>query len=180
MLALIALAVVLSVATDLGWWRGPVHAISRVVLGGAALVIVASQLIDRPPSALHSEIGTGGWLALVGAGAIVVGALIAESRVTVSFNAAAPPAGPARPAAGWTGPRRRSRPPHDAPIAGSPGPGPAAGSPGSPGPGPGPLAGTAGPTADHVVPPVGDRVVAETDLDDETVVAPVPPRRPRP
>ncbi|HWH12996.1 MAG TPA: hypothetical protein VG165_17880 [Solirubrobacteraceae bacterium] len=112
-LAVIALAVVLGVATDLGWWRGPAHAIGITLLGGAALLIVASQLIDRPPAALHSAIGTGGWLGLVGAGAIVVGALAAESRVTVSIARAAPDAAAVaadpRPGAAWTPGRRRSR-----------------------------------------------------------------------
>jgi hypothetical protein len=109
-LAAIALAVLISIATDLGWWRGPAHSVSLAALGGAALVIVASQLIDRPPSALHSAVGTGGWLGLVGAGAILVGSLLAESRVTVSFNPAAPTTTPAaRPAGGWAAGRRRAR-----------------------------------------------------------------------
>jgi hypothetical protein len=122
-LAAIALAVLISIATALGWWRGPAHSVSLAALGGAALVIVASQLIDRPPSALHSAVGTGGWLGLVGAGAILVGSLLAESRVTVSFNPAAPTTTPAaRPAGGWAAGRRRARgvDPPAAPVTGPP------------------------------------------------------------
>jgi hypothetical protein len=113
-LAVIAVAVVLAVATELGWWRGPAHSLSVAALGAAAFVIVGSQLIDRPPSALHSAIGTGGWLALVGAGATVVGALLGESRITVSFAPAAPARpGSTRTAGRWAGARRRPQPASD-------------------------------------------------------------------
>jgi hypothetical protein len=104
-LAAIAIAVVVSAATHLGYWRGPTHSIGLLVLGLAALVIVASQLINPPPSVLHGGIGDGGWLALVAAVVMTAGAAMAESRVTLSFNAG----GPGRP-----GPRR----PADVPLAG--------------------------------------------------------------
>lgn len=170
-LAVIALAVLLSIATDLGWWRGPAHSVGLAPLGALAFVIVASQLIDRPPSALHSAVGTGGWLALVGAGAILVGAVLTESRVTVSFNRAGPATAPASsPAAARTTGRRRSR--RDGveatadPV----------------------VRGTATPAADPSDP---DRTVAlARDATDasasasvgdagETIVAPTPPRQPR-
>lgn len=85
-LAGIAVAVILTAATDMGWWRGPTHTVGAVVLGIAAIVIVASQLIDRPPSALHSAIGAGGWLALVGAGLMALGALVAESHLALGVG----------------------------------------------------------------------------------------------
>jgi hypothetical protein len=112
-LAAIAIAVVLSVATDLGWWRGPLPGMRLPTLGAAAVVIVASQLVDRPPSAVGSAIGSGGWLGLIGAAAIAVGALIADSRLTVSFDPARPadPAAAGTPPPGrWTAARRPRRP----------------------------------------------------------------------
>ncbi len=127
-LAVLALAVIASAATDMGWWRGPTHSVALVGLGLAALVIVASQLIDPPPSVLHSEIGDGGWVALVGSGLMAAGALMAESRVTLSFNAGAP----VGRRTAW---RRPARGPADVPVAGPP---PVAGP--SPVPGRGPRA----------------------------------------
>ncbi len=110
-LAALALAVIVSAATDLGWWRGPTHAAGPLVLGVAAVVIVASQLLDHPPSVLHSTIADGGWVGLVGAVLMAAGPLLAESRVTLSVNAGPRPAGPVA----------RRRRPVDPPLAG-PGP----------------------------------------------------------
>jgi hypothetical protein len=108
-LAVLALAVIVAAATDLGWWRGPTHALGPAVVGVAAVVIVASQLLDKPPSVLHSAIGAGGWLGLVGALLMAVGPLLAESRVSVSFNRAG--AGPVR--------RRAPRGPAEVPLGGA-------------------------------------------------------------
>lgn len=162
-LALIAVAVMLSAAGHFGWWRGPVHGLRPLILGFAGLLIVASQLIDRPPAVLHSGIGAGGWLALVGTALMAVGALIAESRVTVSFNAASPTAVDPevrRSAPAW----RRSRAP--APAGGT-----------------GAVAHPAGPAPVPSVggqPRAGDRVIPPTPVEDETTIAtPTPPRRPR-
>ncbi len=94
-LAVLAVGVIVSAAADMGWWRGPTHNIGALALGVAALVIVASQLIEPPPSALHAGIGDGGWLALVGAGLMAAGAVMAESGVRLSIDRAGPPAGPA-------------------------------------------------------------------------------------
>jgi hypothetical protein len=85
-LAALALAVIVAAATEMGWWRGPTHSVGPMLLAVAALVIVASQLIDPPPSVLHSSTGDGGWLALVAGVLMVAGALVAESRVTLSFG----------------------------------------------------------------------------------------------
>jgi hypothetical protein len=109
-LAALALAVIVAAATDLGWWRGPTHAAGPAVLGLAAVVIVASQLLDPPPSVLHSAVGDGGWIALVGGVLMAVGPLVAESRVTLSFNS-----GPGGPASAVR--RRRARGPVDPPLA---------------------------------------------------------------
>jgi hypothetical protein len=169
-LAVIGLAVVLSVATDLGWWRGPVHSHSITLLGGLALLIVASQLINRPPSALHSQIGTGGWLALVGSGAIAIGSLLAESRVTVSFNPAAPAADRAGPAARRTGAWRRPRQPAAPPPVATAVP------PVEPVAPQGPVSAVADHVAQARPGPATERVPRRpVDPDGETVVAPEPP-----
>jgi hypothetical protein len=112
-LAALALAVIVAAATDLGWWRGPSHSLGPAMLGLAAVVIVASQLLDKPPSVLHSVIGGGGWIALAGAALMAVGPLLAESRVMVSFNPGARPVrqrsprGPAEVPVGRPVPGRR-------------------------------------------------------------------------
>lgn len=164
-LAVLALAVIASTASKLGWWRGPTHALGLEILGLAAVVIVASQLISRPPVAVHSEIGDGAWLGLVAAVMMAAGALLAESRIVVSFGSAGPRGvggvggapGPGR-ASAW----RRAR--------GTTGTRAAADVPMAPGVIP-------SPAADRVV--GGDRVVRGPRDDDETAVAPLPPRPPR-
>jgi hypothetical protein len=128
-LAATAVAAFLCAATDLGWWRGPLPVVRLPTLGVAAVVIVASQLVNRPPSVVDSAIGSGGWLGLVGAAGIAVGALIADSRLTVSFDTARDPARPSDRAAArvapqgrWTAARRPRRPnaPVDPGVAGAP------------------------------------------------------------
>ncbi|MEA2298881.1 MAG: hypothetical protein QOF77_1817 [Solirubrobacteraceae bacterium] len=115
-LAALAVAVIVSAASDMGWWRGPSHGLGLLLLGVAALVIVVSQLLDPPPTLLHSGTGDGGWLALVGAALMAVGAVMAESRVTLSFNAGAP-GGRAPRTGGWRRPPRGV--PADVPVAGT-------------------------------------------------------------
>jgi hypothetical protein len=48
---------------------------------GAVVVIVASQLLDPPPAAADTERGTGGWLALAGAGVMVAGTILTFGSV---------------------------------------------------------------------------------------------------
>jgi hypothetical protein len=56
-------------------------------LGLLALVIVASQLLDPPLSAgTGSDPATGAWLALGGAGAMVVGGLLSSARVSLALE----------------------------------------------------------------------------------------------
>jgi len=161
-LAVLALAVIASAASKLGWWRGPTHSLALEILGLAAVVIVASQLINRPPAALHSDIGDGGWLALVGAVMMAAGALLAEARVTVSFNPAGPGVVGGTPGPGRASAWRRSRATGSTRAA--------ADVPMAPGVIP-------SPAADRVV--SGDRVVRGPRGDEETAVGPVPPRSPR-
>lgn len=53
---------------------------------GVSFVVVAAQVMDPPPAAAEQAIGTGAWLALVGAALMVAGAVLSFSKV--SFNVA--------------------------------------------------------------------------------------------
>ena len=57
-----------------------------LLLGGAALVLTASQLIDAPPAVALSDLDlqTGAWLALAGSALLLAGAFMSVARV--SFN----------------------------------------------------------------------------------------------
>jgi carbon starvation protein CstA len=57
-----------------------------LLLGGAALVLTASQLIDAPPAVALSDFEppTGAWLALAGSALLLAGAFMSVARV--SFN----------------------------------------------------------------------------------------------
>ena len=50
---------------------------------GAALVIVASQLIDPPPAVLDADRETGAWLALAATLVMSCGALLSSARISV-------------------------------------------------------------------------------------------------
>lgn len=72
--------------------------VSLVVLGLAALVLVASQLVNHPPAVNGGDLDaeTGAWLALAGAALILAGAVMSIARVSFSVerreSAAPPPA----------------------------------------------------------------------------------------
>lgn len=59
-----------------------------LVLGGAALVLTASQLIDSPPAVATSDLDphTGAWLALAGAALLLAGAFMSVARVSFSVE----------------------------------------------------------------------------------------------
>jgi zinc transporter ZupT len=59
-----------------------------VLLGGVALVLTASQLIDAPPAVAASELDpqTGAWLALAGAALLLAGAFMSAARVSFSVE----------------------------------------------------------------------------------------------
>ena len=69
-----------------------------LLLGGAALVLTASQLIDEPPAVALAdfELQTGAWLALAGSALLLAGAFMSVARVSFSVEhreprAASPP-----------------------------------------------------------------------------------------
>jgi hypothetical protein len=77
-LAVAALAAALGLlAPELAW----VDRAWLPVTVGAVLVIVASQLLDPPPAAADTERATGGWLALAGAGVMVIGTILTFGSV---------------------------------------------------------------------------------------------------
>ncbi len=59
-----------------------------LVLGSAALVLTASQLIDEPPAVALSglELQTGAWLALAGSALLLAGAFMSAARVSFSVE----------------------------------------------------------------------------------------------
>lgn len=81
-LALWALWVVLSPLV----WEGPPREASLPLAGIAALVIVASQLINHPPAAAHHHpAAAGAWLALIGSALIAGGGVLSVGRVSLSL-----------------------------------------------------------------------------------------------
>jgi hypothetical protein len=56
-------------------------------LGLLAAVVVASQLLDPPPSAgLTADATTGAWLALGGSGAMLVGGLLSSAKISLALE----------------------------------------------------------------------------------------------
>jgi hypothetical protein len=64
-----------------------------LLLGGAAPVLTASQLIDHPPAVALSgaDPQTGAWLALAGSLMLVAGALMSIARISFSVEQREPP-----------------------------------------------------------------------------------------
>lgn len=67
-----------------------------MVLGGAAVVVSASQLINEPPAVAGGDLDvqTGGWLALAGALLLLAGAFMSVARVSFSIEQRTPPPDP--------------------------------------------------------------------------------------
>ena len=71
-----------------------------LVLGIGALVIVVSQLLDRPPAANGLDPETGAWLALAAAALLLAGAIMSVARISLAVEARErrdPPAPPPQP-----------------------------------------------------------------------------------
>lgn len=85
-LAALAISALINAAADLGWWRGPGPIVRRTTTAVPALVIVAGALINHPPAAVGSDVEAGAWLALAGSLAMVVGAILAEMRISLSLR----------------------------------------------------------------------------------------------
>jgi hypothetical protein len=59
-----------------------------LLLGGGALVVVFSQLVNKPPAVAGSDAGleTGAWLGLAGAALLLAGALMSVARVSLALS----------------------------------------------------------------------------------------------
>jgi hypothetical protein len=91
-IALLAISTVLSHEVDSRLPRAPL-----LLLGAAALVLTASQLIDEPPAAVGGEfeLQTGAWLALAGSALLLAGGFMSVARVSFSVEHREPrPASP--------------------------------------------------------------------------------------
>jgi hypothetical protein len=102
LLVLLALATLASLAAALGLLHTPLMAGAPLVVGLAALVVVASQLINHPPVGIGRDLETGAWLGLAGAALMVAGAILSTARIAIAVeprsrpgpSAPEPPAGP--------------------------------------------------------------------------------------
>lgn len=102
-LAALALGAIAVGASALGV---PLGARDRALpwLGGAAFVVVVSQLVNHPPAAQSGSPLAGAWLGLAGATLMAVGGILQATGVSLdlsiqpgrSSSAAGPPAAPAR------------------------------------------------------------------------------------
>jgi hypothetical protein len=89
-------------------WEAPLRAGVLPFAGGAALVIVVSQLINHPPAAQGASLQSGAWLGLGGAALMALAGALSATNVSLSLSMSpgerreGQPAEPAVPA-----PRRR-------------------------------------------------------------------------
>jgi hypothetical protein len=114
LLVVLALATIATLAAALGLLHTPLRAGTPLVVGLAALVIVASQLINHPPIGLERDLETGGWLGLGGAALMVAGAILSTARIAIAVeprSRAAAPAAPAAPPRADEAPTVRDQPP---------------------------------------------------------------------
>jgi hypothetical protein len=71
-----------------------------LMVGAAAFVIVAIQLLNHPPAAIGLDEEVGAWLALGGSVLMLAGGVLSRTRITLSVTFRDPP--------GDAGPRRRT------------------------------------------------------------------------
>ena len=97
LLVVLALATLAALAAALGFLRTPVKPGVPLAVGLAALVVVASQLINHPPIGIERDLETGAWLGFGGAALMTAGAILSTARIAISVEpraraaAAAPP-----------------------------------------------------------------------------------------
>ena len=94
-IALASLGVALAVSGDtIG--RAGVRGLRQPALpalGGVALVVVASQLLNHPPTALERAPEAGAWISLAGAALLALGGALAVARFSVDTGARSPEGG---------------------------------------------------------------------------------------
>jgi hypothetical protein len=67
-------------------WEAPLRDGALSLLGGAALVIVVSQLINHPPAAQGASLQSGAWLGLGGAALIAAAGALSAANVSLSLS----------------------------------------------------------------------------------------------
>lgn len=85
-LAALAVATLVVVAADLGWWRGPLPTTRLLAIGLAALLIVVAALLNHPPVAIGRDVQSGAWIGLLGAALMAIGGILSEARVSLSLK----------------------------------------------------------------------------------------------
>ncbi|MFL5826055.1 MAG: hypothetical protein ACJ76V_05975 [Thermoleophilaceae bacterium] len=96
LLAALALAALVPLARALTPNAPPGPRRDLLIIGLAALVVVASQLIQHPPAAVGRAPELGAWLGLGGAALMAIGGALAEARISLALDVeprerAAPP-----------------------------------------------------------------------------------------
>ena len=99
LLVLLALVTLTVLAAELGLLRIPLKEGTPLVIGVIALVVVLSQLVNRPPIAINLDVETGLWLGLAGAALMLFGAILATARIAISVEPRRPGAAPSAPSA---------------------------------------------------------------------------------
>ena len=92
LLVLLALATLASLAAALGLLRTPLRDGAPLLVALAALVVVASQLINHPPVGIGRDLETGAWLGLAGAALMVAGAILSTARIAIAVEPRSRPA----------------------------------------------------------------------------------------
>jgi hypothetical protein len=104
LLVVLALVTLAGFASAFGLLPTPLRPGTPLVAAVIALLVVFSQLVNRPPLALHRDVETGLWLGLAGAALMLAGAILSTARIAIAVEPRRPaapgsPAAPTRPAA---------------------------------------------------------------------------------
>jgi len=110
LLVLLALVTLTVLAAELGLLRIPLKEGTPLVIGVIALLVVLSQLVNRPPIAINLDVETGLWLGLAGAALMLFGAILATARIAISVEPRRSGTAASRPA---EQPAASSKPPDD-------------------------------------------------------------------
>jgi hypothetical protein len=110
LLVLLALVTLTVLAAELGLLRTPLKEGTPLVIGVIALVVVLTQLVNRPPLAIDLDVETGLWLGLAGAALMLLGAILATARIAIAVEPRRSGTAASRPA---ESPPASSTPPAD-------------------------------------------------------------------
>ena len=86
LLVLGALVVIVQLAGGMGLFRPPASPAIALAVTLFVLFVVVSQVINHPPAGVGVDKDTGIWLALAGAGVMVVGAVLATAHISIAVD----------------------------------------------------------------------------------------------